>query len=198
MSHLDNSSSTQEGPSLSRRDALKALAAVGGAATLSVLPNEWEIPVVKVGTLPAFAQASPSTVTISNLSSSDRRGPCDPGGGEAGDLFSLSLTYSDTAAQVLVDQTRLRAILEFQPSQATESDEVTLSPINISGDGSSGTITVPLCVGFGSEASVNVTIFIRNASASPSESNSETISIANPSSTPRRQYQAPRGSIVES
>ena len=196
MSHLEGSSSTEEGRSLSRRDALKALAAIGGAATLSVLPNEWEPPVVKVGTLPAFAQASPSPVTISNLSASDRRGPCDPGGGQASDLFSLSLTYNDTQGQVFVDQTRLRAILEFLPSQATESNEVTLNPINISGDGSSGTITIPLCVGFGSEASVNVTIFIRNARGS--ESNSQTVNITNPGSSPREPDSAPGGSIVAS
>jgi hypothetical protein len=43
---------------LSRRDALKTLAAITGAVTLASLPNNWEKPVVEVGALPAHAQAS--------------------------------------------------------------------------------------------------------------------------------------------
>ncbi len=53
------SQSNKERQLLSRRDALKALAAAGGAVALSMLPNKWEKPAVKVGTLPAFAQTSP-------------------------------------------------------------------------------------------------------------------------------------------
>ena len=41
---------------LSRRQALKALAAVTGAAALSALPNGWEKPQVAVGAVPAKAQ----------------------------------------------------------------------------------------------------------------------------------------------
>lgn len=47
---------------LSRRKVLKTLAVLGGAAALSTIPGKWQKPVVKVGTLPAFAQASPTPV----------------------------------------------------------------------------------------------------------------------------------------
>jgi hypothetical protein len=40
---------------LSRRDALKALAAVTGAVALSSVPNKWVTPIVEFGTLPAHA-----------------------------------------------------------------------------------------------------------------------------------------------
>ena len=43
---------------LSRRDALKTLTALGGATALSSLPNNWETPLVEVGALPAHAQVS--------------------------------------------------------------------------------------------------------------------------------------------
>ena len=41
-----------------RRDALKTLAALTGAVSLSRLPRQWQTPVVEVGTLPAHAQTS--------------------------------------------------------------------------------------------------------------------------------------------
>ncbi len=41
-----------------RRELIKALAATGGAVTLSNLPNRWEKPLVEVGVLPAHAQAT--------------------------------------------------------------------------------------------------------------------------------------------
>ena len=43
---------------LTRRDALKTLAAITGAATLASLPGRWQTPVVQVGALPAHAQCS--------------------------------------------------------------------------------------------------------------------------------------------
>jgi uncharacterized protein YfaP (DUF2135 family) len=46
--------------SMSRRKALKVLSAAAGATTLSLLPG-WEKPVVGIGALPAFAQASLGT-----------------------------------------------------------------------------------------------------------------------------------------
>ncbi|RME74252.1 MAG: twin-arginine translocation signal domain-containing protein, partial [Chloroflexi bacterium] len=49
---------------ISRRQALKTLAAITGAVSLASLPN-WEKPVIEVGALPAHAQTS--TLTISNF-----------------------------------------------------------------------------------------------------------------------------------
>jgi len=49
---------------LSRRDALKTLAAVTGVAVLASVKNEWETPLVQVGVLPAHAQASLTATLI--------------------------------------------------------------------------------------------------------------------------------------
>lgn len=53
-------------PVLTRRDALKTLAALTGAATLASIPGRWETPVVQVGALPAHAACSfvPGTATL--------------------------------------------------------------------------------------------------------------------------------------
>ncbi len=55
---------TEPKPVLTRRDALKTLAAMTGAIALSNLPNKWEKPVVAVGALPAHAAASVGTGNI--------------------------------------------------------------------------------------------------------------------------------------
>ncbi|NIP27069.1 MAG: hypothetical protein GWN55_02235, partial [Phycisphaerae bacterium] len=62
MDQLDQ----QKDKSLSRRDALKTLIAASGATALATLPDKWEAPMVKVGALPAFAQASPVTFPFTN------------------------------------------------------------------------------------------------------------------------------------
>ncbi|MCB9076263.1 MAG: VWA domain-containing protein [Anaerolineaceae bacterium] len=43
---------------LNRREALKSLAVLSGAATLASLPGEWVTPVIEIGVLPAHAQIS--------------------------------------------------------------------------------------------------------------------------------------------
>ena len=43
---------------LSRREALKALAAVTGAAVLATVPTKWETPLIEIGAIPAHAQGS--------------------------------------------------------------------------------------------------------------------------------------------
>ncbi len=78
----------KEKQSLTRRDALKALAATGGAVALSTLPDKWETPVVEVGTLPAFAQGSPQPlfgfepqveITVDNRAAQFSEDPNFPG-----------------------------------------------------------------------------------------------------------------------
>lgn len=52
-----NSNTPQNKKELSRREALKALAALGGAVTAtSLLPEKWSRPEIGVGVLPAHAQ----------------------------------------------------------------------------------------------------------------------------------------------
>lgn len=97
---------------LSRREALKTLAAVTGVAVLSSVKNKWETPLVQVGVLPAHAQASlratlivrnsqgsgPTTVTVlpSNSPISSTEVVEIPDGGSA--TFTLAPgTYDVTA-----------------------------------------------------------------------------------------------------
>lgn len=151
MEHLNSQSGKTF---LSRRQVLKALIVLGGASTLSALPNKWETPVVEVGALPALAQISPlptlaptvtpspptssptpgptstpgacsdnnSPATISNLSVSKRLAGCNPGGGEPGDLFTISLAYSDPCG-LTPNQASMRLAFEFLPSQFTETEQ---------------------------------------------------------------------------
>ncbi len=54
---------------LSRREALKTLTALTGAAALTSLPGQWAKPIVEVGALPAHAQTS-STAAIQVVNNS--------------------------------------------------------------------------------------------------------------------------------
>ncbi len=58
--------SPQDNKLFSRRDALKAILATGGATTLATLPDQWETPILEVGSLPAFAQTSPAQYPFTN------------------------------------------------------------------------------------------------------------------------------------
>lgn len=50
---------------VTRRQLIKILAAATGTAVLSSVPNKWKTPIVEVGVLPAHAQGSLRTGTIS-------------------------------------------------------------------------------------------------------------------------------------
>lgn len=52
---------------LSRRDALKTLAAATGATALATLPGKWETPALEVGVLPAFAQSSATNIPFTSI-----------------------------------------------------------------------------------------------------------------------------------
>lgn len=159
-----------------RRAFLKTLAATGGAVLLTNMPGKWEKPMVQIGTLPAFAQTS--FVVISNLTASDRQGPCDPGGGQTGDLYTVSMDYDGVPNSVVAEQTRLRATFEFSPSNTVETNEVTLAAINITGDGANGRIVVPVCIGFSGDDSVKITVSL--GSPAGAQSNQQSVTIAAP------------------
>jgi hypothetical protein len=76
---------SRDKPVLSRRDALKTLAALTGAVTLASLPGEWETPIVQVGALPAHAACSfvPGTATLELIN-------------QTGGTFEMTLRYSQT------------------------------------------------------------------------------------------------------
>ena len=66
---------------ISRRDAIKILAAVAGATALVNLPDKWTKPGMEVGVLPAHAQTSLGLHTLA-------AGPDDPDAGFCLDLIS--------------------------------------------------------------------------------------------------------------
>ena len=80
--------------SISRRDALKVLTALGGAAALSTVPNNWEKPLVQVGSLPAFAQLT-QTVVLDSID------PAAVGTGVGGSFdLNVCVDYHDAVGGV--------------------------------------------------------------------------------------------------
>lgn len=61
-----NDPKKDDGHVISRRNALKAIVATGGATALATVPAKWESPLVNVGALPAYAQVSPNQYTFTN------------------------------------------------------------------------------------------------------------------------------------
>ncbi len=152
---------TQSKQTLSRREALKALTAAG---VLSVLPSKWEKPLVKVGQLPAFAQTSPtptpdlgSPPVTFNCRVVRLPGSCDSGGGASGRIYLVTCDYTDVDGNMLPNEARVRVVATY-PSGQTSAYEESLDPINITGDGYSGSVTVPFCINFGGQSQVTLTI----------------------------------------
>lgn len=180
---------------ISRRDALKALAAIGAAGALLTVPTKWETPVLQVGAISAVAQTcSPvcgQPSTISNLAVSERLAGCAPITGEDGDLFSLTFLFSDASecGGLIPERDRIRVRTDFQPSGFTSDDEVVLTAVNISGSNGgflAGSVTVPICIAFATDTSVVVTVSLVNGSCQGSNQLSGTVN--NPgASTSTRQ-----------
>jgi len=165
MQHIEEQKKEQ--PILSRREALKTLAAASGAATLSLLPQHWEKPVIEVGTLPAHAQASPS-LTISNLSETFTGvNNCATSAG-LGSRSTVRFDYNDPQGQVGAG-TEVHEQTTFSPSGLTNSAIYTGSALTISGDGFTGTISYEPCTRFNGDTSVTTTVSIRTADGRISE-----------------------------
>lgn len=126
----DTTDPTQEEPeAISRRRALKTLAAATGAAALSSLPPRWVKPAVQVSTLPAFAQASPTPTPMPT------RTPLNTGDlqvtltWDAGDVFNRV----DLDIHVVEpDGTRVYFANRIGPTARLESDNIVgFGPENI-------------------------------------------------------------------
>ena len=63
---------------ISRRDAMKILAAAAGATALANIPDRWTRPDMEVGVLPAHAQTSPGLYTITAGASEPDANYCFP------------------------------------------------------------------------------------------------------------------------
>jgi hypothetical protein len=148
---------------VSRRDALKVLAAAAGAATLSTLPSQWEKPVIEVGVLPVHAQGSPATVvTISNLAITFTGLNDCTILGLTGSSNDLSFDYDDPSGRVTSGSV-VRFGTDFDtnlPSNIDINDPI----VDVSGNTSSGTITLtPLCAAFGNSSSLTVEVQLVNS-----------------------------------
>ncbi len=160
--------------SLTRRDALKTLLAIGGAVTLSHVPNKWDTPVVEVGNLPAFAQCTPPNcptaclIELSDLVLVNDRGvvtdqflindqSCiDATGGLNPTAAIYRTSYSDTcgrmsSAAILRYRSKfLDANGQTYPNWPSTDVPITSSEgLQVSGDSYSGSLTFARCLNFG-------------------------------------------------
>lgn len=171
----------KEKHSLSRRDALKALAAATGAISLSNLPKSWEPPQIEVGLLPAHAQASPTdtppdtAITLSNLSI-DLFGTTNncvgTGTGLVGTLHDTTFDYKAPAGGVVSGLT-IEQVSDF--SGTSETVEITVGYL-ITGTEFEGTISYSTCVHFAGSSNMQVTISI----TTPGGETSNTVSVTVP------------------
>lgn len=186
MSHLHNSNHESEtNRSVSRREALKNLAAITGAVSLAILPHRWEKPIIEVGVLPVHAQGSPVsqptaipiTVAISNLSKNfTGLNDCTTPAG-TGSSNNLSFDYTDPSNRVTSG-----SVIRFGSNFDTDvpsSIGINDSLISVSGNASSGTIILsPICTRFGSENSITNEVQLVNADGI--ESNKLQITVPKP------------------
>jgi hypothetical protein len=126
---MSQSSTKSQSGTLTRRQALKVLAATTGAMVLSNLPQTWKTPMVEVGMLPAHAQgASGPPPTISQLKT---------GGCSYGELpIALSFQYQDPLGQVN-NNSMVHGTYNY--SDGTSFSEMFGGPVNGSGGSMNGT-----------------------------------------------------------
>ncbi len=122
---------------LSRRQALKTIAALTGAVTLSTLPGKWSSPVLKAGALPVHAQTSPNTLVISNFRYST--GQPSPAGKIPTVPVTITVDYSDSAGAMTTGSS-MRLVIDttgdLAPSYPQTIDDANPT---LTGDGFTGT-----------------------------------------------------------
>lgn len=157
-------SANNEKRTVSRRDALKALAAATGVVALSTVPEKWETPIIETGAIPAHAQASvtapTTTLTVSNLSrTSTGINDCTTSAG-TGSSFDVSFNYNDTTGNVSTSGSVVlySATISGAPSELPLSNTF----VTVSGDAFSGTVTIPFCTRFGTQSSISDFVRLRN------------------------------------
>ena len=162
---------------LSRREALKTLAALTGASTLAHLPGHWEIPKIEVGSLPAHAQSSPGPITLSNLSV-DAFGTANncisADSSQIGTLYDTSFNYEALDGGIIAGSgVVIRQTSRF--SDNSETREITTG-YAVQGNEFAGTIFYSTCVHFGSSSDMRVEISLTTPDGRSSNSLSLTVS----------------------
>ena len=146
---------------LSRRDALKTLTAIGGAVTLSSLPNKWETPLVEVGALPAHAQVSGAVIAkIEDILAGDQQE----------DIFVWLVQIShNVPAGIAVDEDGLVTTMEahFAFSGGSGGMAVLLLAGIMEGDEYSGTTLGLFLLAFGTNTHLTITLWLIDQNGEP-------------------------------
>jgi hypothetical protein len=143
---MDNKPSKE----ISRRDAMKVLAAVAGAAALANLPSKWSTPELATGVLPAHAQTSNPLPLYSLAAGAD-----EPESNFCQDLTS-TVTITPPASGI-----NLRYVITPSAGVTINSPALTATALT----DASGMVTLPISVGsFGLDDTVTVTWSFVNAS----------------------------------
>lgn len=128
---------------LSRRDAMKILAAATGAAALATIPDKWIKPGLEVGVLPAHAQTSSSLVAGASLETAD----CNP-------------TLTSTATPL--PPPRPGVVLRYNISRTNPAAVVVPFPTGTETTNAAGVATLLLTIAFAGGDSVTVTWTFEN------------------------------------
>jgi hypothetical protein len=107
---------------ISRRDAMKILAAAAGATALANLPEKWDTPDLEVGVLPAHAQTSGGIYTLA-------AGQSDP---NANFCFSL---VSTAVISPVATGIPLRYVITLSPGLAITSPAASTGTVPTDGSG---------------------------------------------------------------
>ncbi len=145
---------------LSRRAALKTLTAIGGAVTLSSLPNRWETPLVEVGALPAHAQISDAG--IAKLDDVFARA-------QQSNIFTWTFRiYHNVPAGIVLDEHGAVDIeAHFAFSGGTGDTYLPLTTRIASGDEYSGIIRGLFLIYFGTQTHLTITLWLIDQNGVP-------------------------------
>ncbi len=102
------------------------------------------------GTAPTISDGAISLVELNS-------GFCS---GTNGSLFRVTFNYADTAGAVLPTSTSIGTTLHFEPSNAETS--FTAPPVELTGDGFTGTAAIELCAAFNLDTDLEVTVVLNH------------------------------------
>ena len=122
---------TNQAGNLNRREAIKAMAAAGGAlAAAAFMPGKWTRPVVEAGVVPAHAQSTLPGITINILQA-------------CSDVGFVDFNYNDPAGLVTNDATVVAYVL---PCDQTVYNGTLGDTGGHSGDGFTGAVSIDFFV----------------------------------------------------
>ena len=151
---------------VSRRDALKTLAAATGAATLMALPGKWETPLVEMGTLPAHAQCSGPAPEINRVSASHAGSGCNDPNNFRGELFLVTMTFTAPAGAIAYGVNAVTNVFSDSWGDAQDQGDSPSITTNFPPSGQIGVTTVSgnVCVNVDDRGQpIDITVFVTDA-----------------------------------